>query len=208
MSGRLRALLPFALDVVLPLAAYFLLHTVAGLSAFWALAAGGLATAVNAVITTVRRGRLDALGVLVAIEVALSVALLFVSRDPRVLLIKPAFYLVVSGLYALATLVVGTPLAYDSGRPFATRGDPALVAAYERAYTDSLVFRRAIRSVTAVWGAAFLADAALRVLIVYSYPPAQVTDSLLLSQAPLFVLVVAAIVFSRIRMRRVRSVIH
>lgn len=207
MSPRLRALLPFLLDLVLPIAAYALLHGVAGLSAFWALAVGGLGTTVNAAITTVRRGRLDGFGILVAIEVALSVALLFVTGDPRVLLVKPAFYLAVGGAYALATLVAGTPLAYETGRPFATRGDPALLAAYTRAYANSADFRRAIRAVTAAWGAAFLADAALRVLIVYSLPPAQVTGSLLLSQAPLVVLMIAAIAYTRIRVRGVRPIL-
>lgn len=207
MSPRLRALLPFLLDLALPIAAYVLLHTAAGLSAFWALAIGGLATMASTTITTVRRRKLDAFGILVAAEVALSVALLFVSRDPRVLLIKPAFYFAVAGAYALATLMTGTPLAYETGRPFATRGDPALIAAYNRAYTGSDAFRRAIRTVTAAWGACFLADAALRVLIVVSFPPAQVADSLVLSQAPLVVLLVAAIVFTRVRMRRVRHVL-
>ncbi|WP_328610814.1 hypothetical protein OG943_17360 [Amycolatopsis sp. NBC_00345] len=207
MNPRIRALAPFLLDLVLPVAAYYLLHNGFGLSPFWALAVGGLATMVNAVVTTVRRGRLDAFGGLVVVEVALSLALLFVSDDPRVLLLKPAFYIAVGGLYALGTLVVGRPLVYESGKPFATKGEPRLVAAYERCWDTSARFRAAIRSVTVVWGAGFLLDAALRAVIVYRFPPERVMDSLLLSQAPLLAVLVLVIVYTRLRMRRVRPIL-
>ncbi|SEP53089.1 VC0807 family protein [Amycolatopsis saalfeldensis] len=207
MKPRIRALAPFLLDLVLPVAVYYLLHNGFGLSPFWALAAGGLATAVNAVVTTVHRGRLDAFGGLVVLEVALSLALLFVSDDPRVLLLKPAFYVAVGGLYALGTLAVGRPLVYESGKPFATKGEPRMVAAYERCWDTSPPFRSAIRSVTAVWGAGFLVDAVLRAVIVFRFPPAQVLDSLLLSQAPLLAVLVLVIVYTRLRMRRVRPIL-
>jgi hypothetical protein len=204
MNDRVKALLPFLLDLIIPIGGYFLLHNVFGLSAFWALTIGGLATMVNAIVATVRRGRLDSFGLLVVLEVALSVALLFVSRDPRVLLLKPAFYVAVGGLWALATLRWGTPLAYESGKPFATKGDPALLVAYERAYERSDRFRAALRAVTTVWGVAFLLDAVLRVVIVYRYSPDQINDSLVLSQVPLIALLVLTIVFTRLRMRSVR----
>ena len=207
MKPRIRALAPFLLDLVLPIAAYYLLHTGFGVSPFWALAIGGLATTVNAVLTTVRRGRLDAFGGLVVLEVALSLVLLFVTDDPRVLLLKPAFYVGVGGLYALGTLVVGRPLVYESGKPFATQGDPGLMAAYERCWDTSAQFRGAIRSVTAVWGVGFLVDAVLRAVIVYRFPPEQVMDSLLLSQAPLLAVLVLVIVYTRLRMRRVRPIL-
>ena len=207
MTERVRALAPFVLDLVLPIAGYVLLHSVFGLSVFWALAIGGLATTVNAVITTVRRGKLDAFGGLVVIEVALSIALLFVSDDPRVLLLKPAFYVGVGGLYALGTLFVGRPLVYESGKPFATKGNPRLVDAYERCWDNSEQFRTAIRTVTAVWGVGFLLDAVLRVIIVYWFSPEHVADSLLLSQVPLVGVLVLMIGYTRLRMRAVRPIL-
>ncbi|WP_410623922.1 VC0807 family protein [Amycolatopsis sp. cmx-8-4] len=207
MKGRIRVLAPFALDLVLPIVAYWLLHTVAGLSSFWALGIGGLATMVNAIITTVRRGKLDGFGILVVVEVALSVVLLFVGDDPRVLLLKPAFYVGVAGVYALGSLFVGRPLVFEAGKPFATRGDPRTVEAYDRSWAVSEPFRTAIRSVTLVWGAGFLVDAVLRVIIVYSFSPAEITDSLLLSQVPLIAVLVAVIAYTRLRMRKVRPIL-
>ena len=72
--SRWRALLPTLLDLVIPTAGYFLLHW-AGLSDVWALTIAGSATGVNALVHTIRRGRLDVLGLLVVAEVAVSVVL-------------------------------------------------------------------------------------------------------------------------------------
>jgi hypothetical protein len=80
-TSRWRVLLPTLLDLVIPTAGYFLLHG-AGLADIWALTIAGAATAVNAAVTAVRRGRLDALGLLIAAEIAVSVALVVVTEDP------------------------------------------------------------------------------------------------------------------------------
>ncbi|WP_329062901.1 hypothetical protein [Amycolatopsis sp. NBC_01480] len=81
------------------------------------------------------------------------------------------------------------------------------MAAYERCWDTSAQFRGAIRSVTVVWGVGFLVDAVLRAVIVYRFPPEQVMDSLLLSQAPLLAVLVLVLVYTRLRMRRVRPIL-
>src|SRR6266536_3546395 len=85
-------LLPYALDVVLPIASYAVLTSL-GVSTFWALVVGGLLTAVTSVVNTVRRRRLDKLGGLVLLEVALGLVLDFVVRDPRLMLARGSLYL-------------------------------------------------------------------------------------------------------------------
>jgi hypothetical protein len=204
----MRALVPVVLDLVLPIGGYFLLHSGFGLSAFWSLTLAGAATGVHALITTLRRGKVDALGVLVFLEMGLSAILLFVTDDPRVVLAKPAFYLAVAAVYALVTCFTGRPLVLDSGKPFATRGDPALAEAYERAWERSDRFRRTVRGVTAVWAGAFALDAVFRVVVVYSLPPERVDESVWLSQVPLVVVFVLAIAVTRLRMRPMRPVIE
>ena len=74
------ALLPAALDLVVPTVGYFALHA-AGMSDVWALTLAGSATAVVAVVHTVQRRQVDALGLLVAAELALSVALAAATDD-------------------------------------------------------------------------------------------------------------------------------
>ncbi|MFE0025689.1 VC0807 family protein [Amycolatopsis sp. NPDC059021] len=208
MNARFRAMLPVLLDLVVPIGGYFLLHQGFGLSAFWSLTIAGAATGVTALAGTIRRRRLDALGALIFLEMALSAVLLFVTDDPRVVLAKPAFYLAAAAVFALVTCFVGKPLVYESGKPFATKGDPAMLAAYERSWTVSHRFRRAMRGVTAFWAAAFAADAVLRVVVVYSLPPERVDESVWLSQVPLVVVFVLAIVVTRLWMRPLRPIVE
>ncbi|GAA3529675.1 hypothetical protein GCM10022222_10770 [Amycolatopsis ultiminotia] len=208
MTPKMRAALPLLLDLVVPIGGYFLLSKVFGVDEFWALAISGTATGIGTVVNTVRARRIDAFGLLVLIELALSLALLALTVDPRIILLKPGFLIGVAGIYALVTCFVGKPLAYESGKPFATKGNPAMLSAYERAWDRSARLRKTIRSVTVVWALAFLADAVLRTIIVYSYRRQEIDQSFLLSQAPLIVLLVLAILYTRARMRPLRPIIE
>src|SRR4030095_6542208 len=105
--SRWRALLPTLLDLVIPTAGYFLLHW-AGLSDVWALTIAGAVTALHAAVITIRRGRLDALGLLIVAEIAVSVALTVITQDPRLVLARPAVYLAVARAGNPISRVVGT----------------------------------------------------------------------------------------------------
>ncbi|QWF82831.1 VC0807 family protein [Amycolatopsis sp. CA-230715] len=208
MSPKLRATLPLLLDLVVPIGGYFLLSKVFGVAEIWALAISGMATGVATIVNTVRARKIDAFGLLILIELALSLVLLVVTDDPRIILLKPGFLIGVAGIYALVTCFAGKPLVYESGKPFATKGDPAMLAAYERAWDRSARFRGTVRGVTAVWAAAFLADAVLRTIIVLSYSAQEIDQSFLLSQAPLIVLLVLAVGYTRARMRPLRPLVE
>ena len=199
-------LLPVILDVVVPIGGYFLLRAL-GLGAFWALTIAGAGSGLATVVNTVRRRRLDGLGLLVLLEMALSVALLFVTRDPRVLLLKPAFYTAVGGLFAVGTCVAGRPLVYETGKPFASKGDPRRAAAYESAWQTSPRFRRVLTNVTLGWGIGFLLCAAITVIVVLHFPPSQVSSSFVLSQLPSIALFVLLIACTRLRVRALRPII-
>jgi hypothetical protein len=149
--SRWRALLPTLLDLVIPTAGYFLLHR-AGLPDVWALTIAGSATGVNALVHTIRRGRLDVLGLLVVAEIAVSVVLVVVTADPRLILVRPAVYLAVAGLVNLVSCFAGRPLSYTASTPMATKGDPERAIAYERAWHHSPELRRIHRQLTAAIG--------------------------------------------------------
>jgi len=194
------------IDIGAPIIVYFILHSL-GVGDVLALTIGGMVTAINALVGTVRRRLLDSIGLLVVAEIALSIALLLITQDPRILLIKPSFYVGFAAIYTFATCLVGRPIGYESGKPFATKGDPERLAAYERAWECSPRFRRRERVITAGWGVAFLADALLRVLVVYSFSAHQVSESLLLSQVPGIVLISAALVFTRLQVPTIRTIV-
>jgi intracellular septation protein A len=202
-TSRLRTLLPTLLDLVIPTAGYFLLHW-AGLSDVWALTIAGAATGVNALIHTIRRRRLDALGLLVVAEVAVSVALVVVTNDPRLILARPAVYLAVAGVVNLISCLAGRPLSYTAATPMATKGDPVRAVAYERAWHHSPELRAIHRQLTAGIGLAMLVYAILRVLIVYSFS----TGTAVLGQeVPGLLLIALVVALIRLRVPRLRRIV-
>jgi hypothetical protein len=207
IPSRLRLMAPLLIDVVAPIVVYFALHAL-GVGDLLALTAGGLVAGANAIATTVRRRRLDGIGLLVVLEIALSIVLLVTVRDPRILLIRPAFFAGVGGLYALATCVVGRPLVFQTSRPLATRGDPVRGEAYDLAWERSPEFRRVERLITAGWGVSFLAEAILRVAIVFHFGPEQIGQSLLASQLPGIILIVAAVAWTRSFVPTLRRIVN
>ncbi|HEY4452808.1 MAG TPA: VC0807 family protein [Pseudonocardiaceae bacterium] len=199
-------ILPILLDVIVPIGGYFLLHAL-GMSDFWALTIAGAGTGVAAIVNTVRKRRLDSIGLLIVLEVALSVALLFLTRDPRILLLKPAFYTAVGGVFVLLTCVAGRPLVYETGKPFATKGDPVRLAAYEESWRESPRFRQVLTGVTVGWGIGFLLVSVATVAIVLHFPPDQVSGSFALSQLPSIAVFIALIAFTRLRVRSIRPIV-
>jgi hypothetical protein len=63
---HVRAFVPLAVDVVVPTALYFVLQAI-GLTSVHALMVAGLATGVTAAVSSLRRRRLDGVGVLVLV---------------------------------------------------------------------------------------------------------------------------------------------
>lgn len=202
-TSRWRALLPTLLDLVIPTAGYFLLHW-AGLPDIWALTIAGAATGVNALVNTIRRGRLDALGLLVVAEVGVSVVLLAVTADPRLILVRPAVYLAVAGVVNLVSCFAGRPLSYTASTPMATKGDPERAVAYELAWHHSPELRRIHRQLTTGIGVALVAYAAIRVLIVYSFPTG---TAVLLQEVPALLLIALVVVLIRLRVPRLRRIV-
>jgi intracellular septation protein A len=202
-TSRLGALLPTLLDLVIPTVGYFLLHW-AGLPDIWALTIAGSATGVNALVNTIRRRRLDALGLLIVAEIAVSVALVTVTRDPRLILVRPAVYLAVAGVVNLVSCFAGRPLSYTAATPMATKGDPERAAAYERAWHHSPELRAIHRQLTAGIGLAMLAYAVIRVLIVYSFSTATAVVG---QEVPGIALIALVVVLIRLRVPRLRRIV-
>ena len=204
--NRLRLLLPALLDIVIPVVAYFALRAL-GANQFWALTLAGVGTGLSALVNTVRRRKLDWIGVLVLLEVALSAALLFTTDDPRVVAIKPAFYTALTGVYFLVTCVVGKPVVYLAAAPIATGGDPIRSDAYRRAWDESPTFRSRERLMTVAFAVALLAESVLRVWIVYRWSPAKLDESFALSQLPALVLLAAVLGVVRLQVPTISRIV-
>lgn len=159
---------PYLFDVVIPLVSYYAL-TGAGLTPFWALVIGGSITAALALFNTVRRGKLDKLGVLVIVEICLGIALDLTVQSPRLTLARGSLYVLVGGAWLLATAFTQRPATVDATKGFAARkGGRQGIDAFEWLAANSALFLRIQRRFTGVWGAMFIAYAVLRVVIIFT----------------------------------------
>jgi hypothetical protein len=168
MSER-KILLGYLVDVFAPLAAWWVTRWL-GIPMFWGLALGIGIAVVSTGINTFRRGKMDAVGVLVLLEMGASMALLFWLPSPKMLLIRPSFYSGIAAFYLMGSAFAARPLSLEGSKPMATKGDPVRTAAWERAWTEMPQFRMAHRVLTFGTGLALLTDALLRVVVVYEFP--------------------------------------
>ncbi len=164
-----RVFLGYLFDVVAPFLAYLLVQWFGG-KAFWALTVGGLVAGASTAVNSIGRKKLDAVGMLVLLELVASVIFLLVLKDSRLLLIRPSLYTAVASVYLAGSVLAGHPLSFDGAKPMAAKGGPQRLAAYEHAWSNSPEFRRTHNIVTSGFAAAFFADSVLRVVIVYKFP--------------------------------------
>jgi hypothetical protein len=165
-DGRLRSLATIVvLDVAAPLAAYSLLRS-AGLSAITALLLSGIFPAAAVLASGIRKRRLDVIGALVLAGIAAGTVTGLVSHSTRLLLLEGSVPTGVLGLACLGSLRGRRPLMYSFALEFT---GPETAKGREMttlwAYAG---FQRVFRIITVVWGVGFLAEAALRVVIVYN----------------------------------------
>jgi hypothetical protein len=163
-TRRLRSVAMIAVfDIAGPLAAYSVLRS-AGFSAVTALVLSGAFPAAGVIIGIGQRRRVDALGVLVLAGIAVGAILGLVSHNTRLVLDEGSVPTAVFGLICLGSLATPKPLMYRLALEFmgpdTTKGrEFASLRQYEG-------FRHPFRVLTVVWGVAYLAEAAARVVIV------------------------------------------
>jgi hypothetical protein len=163
-TGRLRSIAMIAIfDIGGPLVAYHLLQS-NGVGTVPALVLSGVLPAVGVIIGIIRHRRVDAVGVLVLAGIVVGAVLGLVSHNPKLVLDEGSVSTGVFGLICLGSLATDKPMMYrfalefmgpdtERGREFADL----------RQYKE---FRRAFVVITVVWGAAYLVEAAARVVIV------------------------------------------
>jgi intracellular septation protein A len=165
-GGMVRSIATIVIvDVAAPLAAYSLLRS-AGLSAVAALLLSGVFPALNVTISAIRHRRLDVVGALVLTGIAVGAVLGLVSHSTRLLLVEGSVPTAIFGVACLGSLWARRPLMFGFALEFAgpdtARGrEMTRLWQYEG-------YRRVFRTITAVWGTAFLIEAAVRVVIVYN----------------------------------------
>jgi intracellular septation protein A len=152
--------------VALPLFTYFLL-TGAGWSAVAALLASGVWPAAETVVLLAVRRRIDELGVIALIFIALGAVAGLGFNSARLVLVKESVVTGLFGVLVLGSLLLPRPLMFYFGRKFATDGSAASVA-YWNGLWRYPSFRRTQRVISVVWGVVFLAEAGARIALSYA----------------------------------------
>lgn len=187
MKGMLPSLV---LDVLLPIVTYYVLSG-RGMDPVLALVLSGVWPLASIVASLIRRRRLDEFGVFILVLIILGSLTSLLLHDPRLVLLKDSAFTGILGIVFLATLAMKRPLTFYFGRKFGTDGSAAGIARWDGFWGDLSVFRRGQRIMTLVWGLALLAEALVRIPLVYVVP----LDAMVAISNFLPFVVIAALIF-------------
>jgi hypothetical protein len=152
-------------DVGLPAVAYYACRSV-GIEVRPALIVGGATAVARVVFVAVTRRRLDGLGAVVAATFALVLAVSALTGDSRILLVREPLVSGALGLLLLGSCVLRRPALYSLVRRL-NSGNRELLARVDELWRTTPSFRRAFTMMSLVWGAGLLAEAAVRIALIY-----------------------------------------
>ena len=147
------------LGVVAPFVVYQV-ATALGTSELTALAWGAVFPLAGIVVGLARRRRLDAISAISLVSIVVGLAGGLLLHSAQFLLVKDSLVTATIGLAFLGSLLAARPLIFVIGRA----QSPGKAAVFDARWAEP-AFRRAIRRMTAVWGAALLGEAAARVVL-------------------------------------------
>lgn len=153
------------LDIGLPLAAFYGLSAL-GYDAWVSLLAATAVSGARTVWTAVRAGRLNPFSSVMLAVFGVGLALAFVSTDPRLMILKDSAGTGVVGLLFLATTVFGRPLTLEAQKSWS----PGEAAEIDRLWATDPGARHVYRVSSIGWGVGLLAEAIIRVPLVFLVP--------------------------------------
>jgi intracellular septation protein A len=179
-------------DVAMPMITFNVL-THNGVSTLWALAAGGLFPALNNLRVWITARKLEQLGIIVMTFLVIGTAGSLISGSVFFMLIKESVLTATFGFICLGSILAERPLMFYINRQFVAGDDPVKLEWWNGLWQYP-GFRAAQRTVTAVWGVAYLAEAALRVVFALVMSPAEVVT---ISPTMAFGVTIALIIWTR-----------
>jgi hypothetical protein len=172
-------LIGLLLDIAAPIGLFYLLRGV-GVDAYLALLAGAVAPAATTVVGLLRRRRIDGIGLSMVALILLSALVSLLTASPRFLLVRDGWLTGAWAIWFLASLLTRRPVAFAFARPLLEgrrafdrtthRWVRPTTRSWDALWDDLPGFRRAWQVCTAIWGAAMLLDAVLRIVMAYTLP--------------------------------------
>ena len=165
MDARLRSVGMIAVFyIAAPLVTYDQLRS-HGFSMVTALVLSGVFPAAGLIIDIVRHRRVDAVGAVVLAGIVAGAILALAFHSAKPVLDEGSVGTAVFGLMCLGSLATPKPFMYRLVLEF-MGGEGSEKGREFAGFQQDAEFRHAFRVITAVWGAAFLAEAVARVIIV------------------------------------------
>jgi hypothetical protein len=165
LAGRATWIQGLFWDVGLSVAGYYGLR-LAGVSEWVALLGATLAAGLRIGWVAVRDRKLNPFATIMLIIFGLGLALVFVSGDPRFLLLKHSITGGAISIAFLVSLVAGRPLTLTAAQSW----QPGKAQKLQTLYRTDPDVRRGFRVSALVWGLGGLAEALIRVPLIYLLP--------------------------------------
>lgn len=137
-------------DAALPFVTYQML-TARGVDTIHALIISGVWPAAWSLVGIVRVRRLDIIGGIVLVGIAVSIVAALIGGNPKLLLIRESFVTGALGIVALVSLFTPRPLMFYFGRQMTTGMDPTRMARFDAMWRFPW-FRRLFYTLTIAWG--------------------------------------------------------
>jgi len=171
----IRSVVPgLVIDGLCPYVTYkFLMAYAPSVSEIGALGLGALFPAGHGLVSLVYRRRIDIIGAIVLVGIAVSILALLLGGSPKLFLIRESFVTGAVGLLALVSLMWRRPLLFYIGRQFSAGDDAAAIEQFNSLWQRPPA-RRLFRLLTVVWAVGWLLEFAIRVVIVLMLSVAQV----------------------------------
>lgn len=191
-------------DVGLSIGVYYVLRAL-GTSVNAAMLGATAAAALRVAYVALLPRKFDAFAAFMLSVWGIGLLLSFVSGDARFILAKDSVPTGLAGLIFLGTAVARQPMIFTVVRRTQGR-TPRARAELDRRWAAEPAFRRTLTVMTCVWGVGLLAEAVIRIPMIYLLPVDAATGLSGLMQAGTFVLLTLyTVVHRRLATRRARS---
>jgi hypothetical protein len=161
------------LNATIPLACYFFAKWFISPSELTALIFATMFPVLKSAYDLISHHELNPVAVLVLLGIAISILVIFLGGDPRILLVKESFFTGAFGIGCLLSLTFPRPIMFYFARYFMAAHDPQKRKAFNARWQNPII-RRTHRLVTAVWGIVYVIEFAVRITLVYTLPSAVV----------------------------------
>lgn len=162
----------FVLNAVLPFFLYLGMKNVLHQSDVVSLLITALPPALVSFVGLIRQRRLDWFAGIVLFGIVVGLLASFVSKDPRLLLIRDAFFTGVFGLALLVSLFFPKPLTYYAACTFRASFDPEQRRRFPAMWQEPS-FRTQMRVRAAIWGTGLLIESVGHASLVFLLSPTQ-----------------------------------